>query len=262
MKLPDPGIDNAPALAFCYTLEVEPGTHDWHSHNRHQLLYAVSGVLQLEVEAGQWLLPPQRAAWVTAHKPHLTHYLTPVSLRSICFDPTFPGVPQTDCRVFSVTPLAREMIVYGMRWGTNRAPGDGKANLFFQTLAVLCQEWMAEEPPFRLPRAQTPELAQAMDYTLKHLQEINIDEVAEAANLSARTLRRRMQQETGISWQQFLRTARLMRAMELLAAPEAQVTETALAVGYSSLSAFTQAFARFTGETPSRYRQRILKFKG
>lgn len=257
MKLPDPSIDKAPALAFCYAMDYEPGTHGWHTHNRHQLVYAVSGVLQLEVEAGQWLLPPQRAAWIAADKPHLTRYLTSVSLRSICFDPTFPDVPHADCRVFSVTPLAREMIVYGMRWGTDRHPDDAKANLFFQTLAVLCQEWMAEEPSFRLPRAKTPELAQAIAYTLQHLQEINIDDVAAAANLSARTLRRRMQQETGVSWQKFLHTARMLRAMELLATPEAQVTETALAVGYNSLSAFIRAFTRFTNETPSHYRQRV-----
>ena len=116
---------------------------------------------------------------------------------------------------------------------------------------------MAEEPSFRLPRAKTPELAQAIAYTLQHLQEINIDDVAAAANLSARTLRRRMQQETGVSWQKFLHTARMLRAMELLATPEAQVTETALAVGYNSLSAFIRAFTRFTNETPSHYRQRV-----
>ena len=116
---------------------------------------------------------------------------------------------------------------------------------------------MAEEPAFRLPRAKTPELAQAIEYTLENLQEITIDEVTTASNLSARTLRRRMQQETGISWQKFLHTARMMRAMEILATPEAQVTETALAVGYNSLSAFIRAFTRFTSETPGHYRQRV-----
>ncbi len=259
MRLPDPRIDKAAAQAFCYPLDSGPAVHTygWHSHARHQLLYTSQGVMQLELETAQWLLPPQRAAWITAGAPHQTRYLTPVSLRSICFDPMFPGVPETDCRVFSVTPLAREMIIYGMRWGVDRDPDDTTANLFFQTLAVLCQQWMAEEPPFRLPRAKTVDLERAMQYTLQHLDGIHIEDVAEASNLSVRTLRRRMNQETGISWQQFLHDARMMRAMELLTLPDAQVTETALAVGYKSLSAFTQSFTRFTGETPSHYSRRV-----
>ena len=258
MWLPDPNIDNAPAQAFCYYVDAGPNVHDWHAHVRHQLLYATTGVLHLEIDSVQWLLPPQRAAWVTAGASHLTRYLTPVSLRSICFDTTFPGVPQTNCRVFSVTPLLREMIIFGARWGVDRDPDDSTANLFFQTLAVLCQQWMVAERPFRLPRAKTPEVVAALGYTMDNLSEVQLEAAAEQANLSARTLRRRMKQETGLSWQQFLHDARMMRAMELLAMAEAQVTETALTVGYSSLSAFSQAFTRFTGETPMQYHRRVM----
>ena len=57
-----------------------------------------------------------------------------------------------------------------------------------------------------------------MDYTLANLREVRLKDVAKVANLSARTLRRRMNQETGQSWYQFLHKARMMRAMELLAA--------------------------------------------
>ena len=259
MWLPDPNFDNAPAQAFCYNIDSEPDIHEWHTHARHQLLYATTGVLHLELDSVQWLLPPQRAAWVTAGEPHLTRYLTPVSLRSICFAPSFPGVPQVNCRVFSVTPLFREMIIFGARWGVDRDPDDATANLFFQTVAVLCRQWMATERPFRLPRARSPEVGIAMNYTLDHLSEIQMEQAAEAANLSARTLRRRIKQETGLSWQQFLHDARMMRAMELLAVVDTQVTETALTVGYSSLSAFTQAFTRFTGETPSQYHRRVMR---
>ncbi|MDX1523934.1 MAG: helix-turn-helix transcriptional regulator [Anaerolineae bacterium] len=257
MHLPTPTIDTAPALAFCYQLDAEPEVHHWHRHARHQLLFASTGVLHLELETVQWLVPPQRAAWVTAGDLHLTRFLTSVSLRSICYDPAFPGLPPSHSRVFSMTPLAREMILYGMRWSTDRDPNDHTANLFFQTFAVLLRQWLAEERPYRLPRAKSPELERAMTYTLTHLSEIQLDEAANVANLSARTLRRRMKQETGISWQQFLHDARMMRAMELLALPEAQVTDTAFTVGYTSLSAFTQAFTRFTGETPSHYRHRV-----
>ena len=144
-----------------------------------------------------------------------------------------------------------------MRSGVDRDPNDTTANLFFQTMAALCHEWMAKEQPFRLPLAKSPALALAMDYTLANLREARREDVAKVANLPARTLRRRMSQETGQSWYQFLHTARMMRAMELLAA-NSRVTETTTDVGYNRLSGFTQAFTRFTGKTPSSYRQSAL----
>jgi AraC-like DNA-binding protein len=48
---------------------------------------------------------------------------------------------------------------------------------------------------------------------------------------------------------------RIIRAMELLAEdPGLQITQAALAVGYSALSAFNAAFRDQTGQTPSAFR--------
>ncbi len=253
----DPVVDSSAAPAFGIKSETKPYVHGLHSHYRHQLIYSIRGMLQLILESSQWFLPPQRAAWVPSGTVHETRFLTHISYRSIVFDPTFPGVPQSTCRVFSVTPLFQELNIFCMQWGADRDPKDKVANLFFQTIAALSAQLMTVERPFFLPRAKTPELVEALRYTQDNLHEVHLEDVAAVANLSVRSLRRHMEEETGISWQKFLYTARMIRAMELLANPEAYVTETALEVGYNSFSAFTQAFTRFTGETPRNYLQRI-----
>jgi len=53
----------------------------------------------------------------------------------------------------------------------------------------------------------------------------------------------------------YLTQRRITRAKELLATSTLTVTETALNVGYYHISAFTAAFSRLTGCTPTRYRR-------
>ncbi len=54
-------------------------------------------------------------------------------------------------------------------------------------------------------------------------------------------------QETGVTISSFLRRARMDRAAELLRAGDANVTEAAMTVGYSSLSHFSKVFAETFG---------------
>ena len=60
-----------------------------------------------------------------------------------------------------------------------------------------------------------------------------------------------------MTWRQLLRRTRMIRAMELLAAGNANVTETVAAMGFDSLSAFVTASRSVTGETPAQYRRRF-----
>jgi AraC-like DNA-binding protein len=58
--------------------------------------------------------------------------------------------------------------------------------------------------------------------------------------------------ETGLSFGAWRQRARLLSALQLLAENES-VTQTAIAVGYASTSAFVAAFRRALGNTPGQY---------
>ena len=252
-------VDAAPASAFCLEDELVPFTSEWHSHRKHQFLYSVRGALRLEMESGQWLLPPQRAAWIRAGARHRVSATQPVSLRTVYLSSRrFRAPSQTECQVFILTPLAREMILHSTRWGPERSPKDRQAETFFAAMAELLVEWTEESRPWRLPRAKSAELQSAMDFSLEHLGEsdLSLEEVSRSAGLSTRTLARRFQDETQTSWRAFLHDARMLRAMELLAEGE-RVTQTAFAVGFESLAAFSHGFHAFTGERPKDFRRRV-----
>jgi AraC-like DNA-binding protein len=166
--------------------------------------------------------------------------------------------PEFSCRVFSVSTLAREMLLYAVQWGPERDGEDSTADTFFRALATVCTELAAAPDEFWLPTAQSAELRQALEYTLAHLiGKPTFAEVAGAVHVSERTLARRFTEETGMTWSEFVRRARMIRAMELLAEPDSKVINVVDAIGFSSVSAFNHAFRAFTGETPSSYRKRL-----
>lgn len=239
-------------VAFCHSGDFAQGAFDWHTHRWSHILYAVSGMMRVEVADSLWLLPPQRAIWISADVPHRTDCLAPTHFHSIFFAPSQIS-QMLPMRVFAVSPLAREMIRYASRWGVQRDPADVVANHYFETLLLLCQQWMADELALRLPRPQSESLGVVVDYVLRAVDSADLDTAADLIAVSPRTLRRQMQREMQMTWRQFLHDARMIRAMELLGAGEQSVTEVAFAVGYQSLSAFTKAFTLFTGEQPSRW---------
>jgi len=76
---------------------------------------------------------------------------------------------------------------------------------------------------------------------------------AALAAMSPRTLSRRFVEDTGFTFSEWRQRARLMRAVELLAARR-PVTAVALELGYDNVSAFIAAFRRAFGVTPARFR--------
>lgn len=251
-------VDAVPLEAFGLRDDRAPFEGTRHAHRFHQLLYAAEGALRLETDDAQWLLPPQRGAWITAGVGHRVSAMHPVALRTVYLSAMLANAPPWPCRVFAVPPLAREMIVHAMRWDHRRDADDALANAYFRALAGLATEWVEATRAFHLPVAKTPELKKATDYVLARLdRELSIEAVARAAATSVRTLTRRFADETQTTFRAFVAAARMLRAMDLLAAHEARVTDVALAVGFSSTSAFTAAFTEFAGETPTAYRARV-----
>jgi AraC-like DNA-binding protein len=248
------GVDASPLTAFAYLDSDQNIRYDWHAHQRHQLIYAFSGTLRLEAENGFYLLPPQRAAWIPAGISHRTT-LRNVLSASVFFAPSLVNTGQAEIRIIPAAPIIREMVHYALRWPPDRDPDDALAASFFQTMGLLCGEWSKEEAGFRLPAARTRPIAAAMEYTLTDLDQANLAGAARAAALSPRQFRRRFLAESSVGWQQFHHQARMLRAMELLAAPQASVTDVAYAIGFNSLSAFAKSFARFTGQSPKEYRR-------
>ncbi|OBF11348.1 helix-turn-helix transcriptional regulator [Mycobacterium sp. ACS4331] len=245
------------ALAGSYLYEGGKLLTGWHSHDVHQIEYAIGGVVEVQTPAGHYLLPPQQAAWLPVGLEHSATMNPDVKTIAVMFDPQLVPNAGDRARILAVSPLIREMMIYALRWPIERATGDEESDGFFRTLANLVSEALDHEAPLSLPTSENPIVAAAMDYTKEHLPSVTALDVSRAVAVSERTLRRLFQDCLGISWRTYLLHARMLRAMALLASPDTSVQEVSSSVGFDSLSSFTRAFAQFSGETPSAYRRRV-----
>lgn len=223
--------------------------------DRHYLLCASAGALRLEAQGQSWLLPPARAALIEAGRPIQVSIPQPVTTASVLFDTTFVAPPPAPLTVFDLNPLAQALVAECGLFGESDEPLPAYAETLFQALAAVAGR-LAEQPsPVVVPAGRSGELRRALRLTEERLgTEVRFEDVAAEIGLAPRSLARRFEAETGMTWRAVLRRMRILRAIEELAAGDTPITKIAFTVGYTSLSAFNAAFHDLTGRTPTQYR--------
>lgn len=61
-----------PVVVIGLGMVTESWELPFHCHRKAQLLFADSGLITLETDAGLWMVPPQGAVWVTGDLVHST----------------------------------------------------------------------------------------------------------------------------------------------------------------------------------------------
>ena len=216
-----------------------------HRHGSHQIVHAASGVMRIASRGGTWVVPPGRALWMPAGMQHSIACVGAVAMRTVYLRGDHPSFP-ADCTVWSVSPLLRELIL--------RLVGGVDAALMPALLSLLIAEVeIVETVPLHIPEPRDGRLRRI---TAALLADPTLDRpigmLAKDAAMSTRTFIRRFHAETGMTLRQWRRQARLVLALERLGAG-ASVSAAAFDVGYSSASAFVQAFRSTLGTTPGRY---------
>ena len=86
-----------------------------------------------------------------------------------------------------------------------------------------------------------------------YLYSLSIESVAGNFNISVRTLQRKLKEE-GVSYLQIIEEVRKSLAIHYIKKSSSSVKEISAVLGYSEPSGFVRAFKKWTGKTPSEYR--------
>ncbi|HGE8325112.1 TPA: helix-turn-helix domain-containing protein [Serratia marcescens] len=222
----------------------------YHSHKRSHLLYSQQGVMAVEASSGRWIVPPTTAVWL---RPGVEHQL--VMQSNICVygilvdEVTAARLPLRD-GVLQVSPLLRELIAQLATLAPEGA--ETKRNTLLRALFL---EELSLQPQLALHlpwpgEARMAEICRLLVIT--PADDRGIEAWADSLSISAKTFQRHFTQQTGITFGQWKQRLRLLSSIPLLLAGNS-IIHAAFESGYESHSAYSVAFKKLFGVSPSRF---------
>ena len=244
-------IEEAPSPITGRATDYPDGWHVApHAHTKHQLIYAVRGVMVVRAEPGRWVVPPTRAIWMRAGMVHEIRCIGEVHMRNLHISTdAAPGL-MDETQAVGISALLRELIGAAMNvahpYANNSRDG--------RVMRLILDELRALPVlPLHLQMPTDPRLMRICETLQQRLDDAStMADWARRLAVDVKTIQRLFAKETGMTFGQWRQQARLLRALEMLAMGE-KVIDVALALGYDSPSAFATMFRRQFGQTPSQF---------
>lgn len=132
---------------------------------------------------------------------------------------------------------------------------------FLQLHRILTEKTMAY---FRDSKNSSPE--NAVIYMIREFISANyqnpnlsVKSISEHANMSASYTCTFFKNETGLTLNQYITDFRMKKAAQLLADPRNRISDISSKVGYNDGNYFSKSFRKYTGVSPSEYREQVIK---
>lgn len=248
--------DEVPQSAYIWHMKTEHH-FPFHKHNKGQLTYVEGGAAFLYTREKTYFLPARHYMWVPAGVEHYFAHRYPANyVRSIYFftEKEDAGEPfYSTTGIYPVSNLLLEMLLFTSRWEGNILPGT-KPFTFIKAMKYLLPEISTSPLPITLPTSDNPRMRPILRFINENLAEpLTMETVCAKFNTSERTLTRLFRATMDISFFQYLKIARMSRAMGYLMETDKTISEIAWDTGYNSVSAFSNTFFKLTGKRPSDY---------
>lgn len=241
--------DRGPMPVAAMAADYEPGdVTKPHQHPHAQLIHAVHGVMVVCTADGQWIVPPTRGMWMPAGTVHWIRMVGHVQMRTAYIRAdAAPDLP-TRCTVLGISPLLRELILAAIDIPLPYAADSREGRLM---RLLLDEVMLVPTLPLHLPHPADAGLREICETIVRTPDSaLTLADWGARLGVDPKTIQRRFARETGMTFGQWRQQARLLAALEKLAAG-AKVVDVALDLGYESPSAFATMFRRQFGVPPS-----------
>jgi AraC-like DNA-binding protein len=255
-----PEIDRQPKAVFVMHEKSEK-LIPLHTHTKGQLSYVQGGIAYITVNFKTYVVPARHYFWIPAEIPHILRIgYSATVLRSLYFyahndsiDPFYQKLG-----IYPASELLIQMINYTERWD-GRNVGSAEKNFeFLVALKNILPTMSNQALPIILPVTDDERMVKILKYLSKNIEkDLNLKAVSTKFNLSERSMSRLFQFTLNISFLQYLKTLRIITALEMILKTNKTISEIAYDVGYETLGAFSNTFYSFTKSRPSDLRRSI-----
>lgn len=230
-----------------------------HTHEKGQLSFVEGGIAYITIESKTYVVPARHYFWIPKGIPHILRLgYSATILRSLYFyahDDDKNSFYQT-LGIYPANELLIQMIQFTEIWdGRNVTPTEVNFD-FIVALKNLLPRLNKIALPIILPITEDERMLEIIDYLEKNISEpISLLSLSQRFSTSERTLSRQFQQKLQMSFLQYFKTLRMIKALELILKTTLSISEISYSVGYDSLGAFSNTFYAFTQSRPSDLRK-------
>lgn len=222
-----------------------------HLHQRAQLTFVKEGYQYFNIDDKIYLIPQNHVIWIPSLQKHkITSEAETVKLMVSLFK----QIPEDDfyrkVHVFLAPSVLKEMLLYASKW--NKLTDENhEQEVFMNALLTSLPNFCDENSALQIPIPSDKRLLEVCEFINESYHENHsIEELAETANLSTRSLQRIFKQETGISVKKYIQLIKILKSVELIDSNQFTLSEIAYKVGYKSLSAFTSSYSAVMNVKP------------
>lgn len=222
-----------------------------HNHQEGQILFARKGTMEVTAASQLIIAPASRIVWVPPKVEHGIKFRTDTKMRTAFIVPDILEITFKHICVFQATRLFREILI-------RLAEGKLNDHSFKEMLefSLIKELSILRNEPFSIKYPKDMRARRVANYLLEDPSNtMKINEWANIAACSSKTLSRLFIKETDMTFQAWRRHLRLLLVHELLA-NGLSITEAAHEIGFATSSALAEAHRLTFGFPPTKINTR------
>ena len=228
-----------------------------HQHDKAQLLLVFGGIAYLQTGEKDFYIPSNHYIWIPENYPHNLMFNTQdLYIINIYFPEERAGNFYEELGIYPVSKLLAEMLSFSEKWQGDYCKGSWEFE-FLSTLKGILSKENLKKFSIQLPTTDDQRLNAIIDSFRNRLNEnLSLDIIAQQSGMSVRSLTRLFQTKLHITFVQYLKMLRIIKAMELINDTDLNMTEIAYEIGYSNISAFSNNFYLLTNMRPTEFKMK------
>ncbi len=226
-----------------------------HQHRKAQLLLVYGGIAYLQTGEKDFYIPSHHYIWIPKNYPHNLMFNTQdLYIINIYFPDKKADGFYDELGIYPVSNLLAEMLSFSEKWQGDYCKGSWEFEFLLTLKGVLAKENL-KKFSIQLPTTDDKRLNAITDRFKNRLNEnLSLDSIASQSGMSVRSLTRLFQTKLHITFVQYLKMLRIIRAMELIKDTDLNMTQIAYEIGYSNIAAFSNNFQQLTNMRPTEFK--------